>query len=437
MEDVTTPSDEFDEFASEQGVTVGDSGDAARTEEGAVMEDEPSAEDAADVGDDGPASETSDDTSADESMEETDPDADTPAEAPADVEDPMLAVDADSAASATVPIARRGEGGGVGIHRLATIEDDQALANAAIRAITEADAAGIIAGPDGSVWIPLSVEASPELLDGVITERVPGDDTRHVLVLTREGDALDLTARVQSTEVSGSETAGGWTLRFRIGADESEAVRIATRRFLGRSVAWIGDGRILAIDRPMIPISGQANVPSRFPSETDADAVARLLEGRGQAGTETSSEAEPAPTDGAPVGNIVVGAGSLPPDQYVEYVVKAGDTFTRIAEAWFGDADKHSLIAAANPFKESSQLAIGDVLRLPPKDAELQVEIPRSATAGGSTIYVVRSGDTLGKIAQAAYGKASLWPRIHEANKDVIGDDPGNLKVGMKLEIPE
>lgn len=50
-------------------------------------------------------------------------------------------------------------------------------------------------------------------------------------------------------------------------------------------------------------------------------------------------------------------------------------------------------------------------------------------------LYEVQPGDTLGAIAQRFYGKASLYPKIFEANRDIL-DDPNLIKVGQKLKIP-
>jgi nucleoid-associated protein YgaU len=61
------------------------------------------------------------------------------------------------------------------------------------------------------------------------------------------------------------------------------------------------------------------------------------------------------------------------------------------------------------------------------------------ATTGGGgegKIYVVEEGDTLAVIADKVYGDGSKWQQIYEANKDVIGDSPDSLSIGMKLEIP-
>jgi nucleoid-associated protein YgaU len=59
------------------------------------------------------------------------------------------------------------------------------------------------------------------------------------------------------------------------------------------------------------------------------------------------------------------------------------------------------------------------------------------ATAVAASDYVVKPGDTLRSIAQDQYGDASLWPRIFDANRDVIGDNPDALIAGTKLRIPQ
>ncbi|WP_329261369.1 hypothetical protein OG417_26155 [Actinoallomurus sp. NBC_01490] len=43
---------------------------------------------------------------------------------------------------------------------------------------------------------------------------------------------------------------------------------------------------------------------------------------------------------------------------------------------------------------------------------------------------------TLTGIAQDLYEDPSKWRDIYEANRAVIGDDPGGLRVGMRLALP-
>ncbi len=332
--------------------------------------------------------------------------------------------------------ARNPRAAGVGIHRLASIDQDASLANAALRVLAEAEAPGVIDGPDGTVWMPLPAGDNTAFLDDAIVGRVRGQGPQLVLLRGDSDHAIDLAGKVAGTEVTGSDSIGNWGVSFRLTSGALDAVRNATRGFQRQPVAWVGGGRILVLDRPLIPISGRGRIPTIFGTEIDASAVARLLEA--EASPAADSPAGSGSSGAANgVNNVVRGAGSLPPDQYTEYVVKPGDNFESIALAWFGDRNKHSLIAEANPFKESSRLTIGEILRLPPKNTELRVEIPSRGSAGGPQTYVIRSGDTLGKIAQAAYGKASLWTKIYEANKATIGPDPANLKVGTTLEIPE
>jgi nucleoid-associated protein YgaU len=49
--------------------------------------------------------------------------------------------------------------------------------------------------------------------------------------------------------------------------------------------------------------------------------------------------------------------------------------------------------------------------------------------------YVIQQGDTLSKIAQQFYGNANKYPRIFEANREVI-KDANLIFPGQKIRIP-
>ncbi len=49
--------------------------------------------------------------------------------------------------------------------------------------------------------------------------------------------------------------------------------------------------------------------------------------------------------------------------------------------------------------------------------------------------YVIQSGDTLSALAKTYYGNPMDYPRIFEANKEVI-IDPDKIYVGQKIRIP-
>ena len=52
------------------------------------------------------------------------------------------------------------------------------------------------------------------------------------------------------------------------------------------------------------------------------------------------------------------------------------------------------------------------------------------------TIYNVRSGDTLSRIAKRFYNDPSRWEQIYEANRDSL-QSPSGIRVGQTLVIPK
>ncbi|MBT8141124.1 MAG: peptidoglycan-binding protein LysM [Gammaproteobacteria bacterium] len=105
--------------------------------------------------------------------------------------------------------------------------------------------------------------------------------------------------------------------------------------------------------------------------------------------------------------------------------------------------------------KEKAILLAGNVAGV--ADVMSQIVVKQDAPAGGSVagaagsaapvdapvgkeeeteFYVVKPGDTLGKIAKEYYGDAMQYPKIFEANKEVI-KDPDLIFVGQKIRIPK
>ncbi len=65
-----------------------------------------------------------------------------------------------------------------------------------------------------------------------------------------------------------------------------------------------------------------------------------------------------------------------------------------------------------------------------------KVASSEAAPAVADTVYVVQSGDTLGKIAQKHYGSAKHSNVIFKANGNIL-KDPNKLRPGMKLVVPK
>ena len=128
----------------------------------------------------------------------------------------------------------------------------------------------------------------------------------------------------------------------------------------------------------------------------------------------------------------------LKPPPRTEYAIRTGDTFSSIAEDWFGDATKWSLIAKANPTTDPTRLKVGQKIYLPAKDAApTPAKAEPAATAGGEATYIVQSGDTLMKIARNLYADGAKWQAIYDLNRATIGKDPAALHVGMRLKVPK
>jgi len=117
------------------------------------------------------------------------------------------------------------------------------------------------------------------------------------------------------------------------------------------------------------------------------------------------------------------------------YTVKKNDSMWTIAKAWFGEGSKWNLIAKANPYVDPDRLKLGQVLQLPPKGAGPRPK-PAPVSRDTPNSYRVKDGDTLSSIAGKYYGDETKWRIIYEANRSVIGNDPGALELGVRLRIP-
>ena len=62
-------------------------------------------------------------------------------------------------------------------------------------------------------------------------------------------------------------------------------------------------------------------------------------------------------------------------------------------------------------------------------------DVQSGAESTAERIYVVKSGDTLSKIAKAELGDANAYVKIFEANRDILSD-PNKIFPGQKLKIP-
>jgi len=131
-----------------------------------------------------------------------------------------------------------------------------------------------------------------------------------------------------------------------------------------------------------------------------------------------------------------------PGPEPAKYTVREGDTLTAIAREHYGDGNLWPKIAAANPGINPDRLLVGQVLIIPPKEAEATAapaarkEEPKLTTRpAAAATYVVAKGDTLIGIARNILGDGSRWREIYELNRDKI-KDPDHLLEGLELRLP-
>lgn len=293
-------------------------------------------------------------------------------------------------------------------------------------------------GPQGTAWVPIADWCSVRgdgTLQGVITgtRTQPDGEGRFLLVRDDEVRGLRLDGRVSDADAF-ENNEGRPRVAFLLESDAVDEVREASFEMVGGTVAWIVDGEVVSMPPLEVAIQNRGRINGGFDMPHARWIAARL---RGELMRRPGTP-DPAADDARPMtGGDLAGrsAAELPASAYTSYSIKEGDNFERIAAEWFGDPRKQSLIAIANPTVDPIRLQIGQVIKLPPKDTPLAIE-RGEPTEAGVVIHVVRSGETLSDIAVEYLGKASRWREIHDANRDVIGDDPARLAVGMELRIP-
>lgn len=114
------------------------------------------------------------------------------------------------------------------------------------------------------------------------------------------------------------------------------------------------------------------------------------------------------------------------PEAYEKTVLMAGNVKGVI------DVFTSGMTVAKSPEPEAPEI----IMEAPAEAAEpAKQTVPVIPDAPKVEYYVIQSGDSLSKIAKEYYGDAMQYPRIFEANKEVI-EDPDKIYPGQKIRIP-
>ncbi len=159
-----------------------------------------------------------------------------------------------------------------------------------------------------------------------------------------------------------------------------------------------------------------------------------------------------------------------------EHVIQPGDTFSRLAVKYFGNAKYTSLIEDANPDKDPRKLRVGMKIVIPPgpeagagstvapspapavlptpspSSVRSEPEAPKPADprrmlsarrvmpppepAAAERAYTVKTGDNWETLSRR-FMKTSNWTELFEHNKERLKGDRNNLRPGLVIELPE
>jgi len=124
------------------------------------------------------------------------------------------------------------------------------------------------------------------------------------------------------------------------------------------------------------------------------------------------------------------------------YTIKSGDTLGGIASRELGSASRWTEIQSLNASLNPNNLKVGMSIQLPAGARAVTASASRNETAHAAPVskpatgrsYIVKSGDSLSRIASRELGDAGRWSEIRDLNPGV---NPERLKVGAELAMPK
>ena len=212
----------------------------------------------------------------------------------------------------------------------------------------------------------------------------------------------------------------------------SQPASILERRNQGRARVRLAVFIVLSIHVVgLMALLMQGCKREEAPPPTETVNVPPVFEPTNVPMAETNVPVTTPPVASAVMPPVVEPAGTLPPTTgMTEYTVATGDTFYSIGKH-FGVGYK--AIEAANPNVDPRKLRPGQKILIPPPTGGTAipgaVATEPAAAEGNGNIYVVKSGDTLTRIA-AQFG---VTVKVLRSANDLPTD---RIKVGQKLKIP-
>ena len=131
------------------------------------------------------------------------------------------------------------------------------------------------------------------------------------------------------------------------------------------------------------------------------------------------------------VGRKLLGQGDDPAAKIKEMIEKDNPGIRNLGVS-FKDGVVQLSGEGSTEAMQKAVLMAGNVQQV----GEVKVEGQQAALDDGTQYYIVKAGDTLSAIAKQFYGDASKYPRIFDANREVI-KDADLIFPGQKIRIPK
>jgi len=165
---------------------------------------------------------------------------------------------------------------------------------------------------------------------------------------------------------------------------------------------------------PQADASAQPDAMPSTPPSPDASVAIPPVEPTPAAAPTEQAAIPAAPSAAMPSGNS-------------SYAVQDGDTLMKVAFENYGDVYKWKQLYELNKDKISNpnSLVKGTVLKLDPSLQSVPVE-------RNGEKYLIKVGDTLGKISMSLYGTMARWKELWENNKQLI-HNPNLIFAGFNL----
>jgi nucleoid-associated protein YgaU len=208
---------------------------------------------------------------------------------------------------------------------------------------------------------------------------------------------------------------------------------------------------------PPIPGPGDEEQSDR-PTGLDLSSTSETAETVGA--TEATEEAEPTgeiasdtapvtewtpmpPIDPAPETIDPAPEPAEEPAESNTHTIQPGDTFSKLAHQYYGDAKYARLISQANPDLDPRRLQVGAKIIIPEgPERTVRATPTESPVYDAQTIakerrYVVQAGETWYDLGQKFLGSGLRGVELYELNKDRVPRDPNMLRAGTAIELPE